>query len=147
MLKAFVLAGSVALQFFAAAPAAACPGPHAETYMLWFRQPVLLPGEVAIEIDLSDFVQNVQRRGRQLPKYKVKRVLVGAYEGATIEVQRRGTSCSREAAPGMFEQLVLVGTITQTASGGLRLVPRYMAYDDPIRIEAGRSLNEGKERN
>lgn len=146
-MKTVLLVTAAALQFLSAAPAAACPGPHAEKYLLWFRQPTLLAGEVAIEIDLSDFKQNIKRRELQLPSYKVKRVVSGAYEGETIEVQRSGSTCEREAASGIFDQLILVGTITQTASGALRLVPRYMSYDDPIRFEAGRSLDEYRNRN
>jgi hypothetical protein len=102
---------------------------------------------VAIEIDIHDFAENQKARDVRLPKYKVKRVLSGAYDGATIEVQRMANSCEREGATGSSNQLVLVGTMTKTQSGGLRLMPRYMDYDDPIRIEADRSLNEAKGRN
>ena len=145
--KASLLAGLGALQLLATAPALACPGPHAEKYLVWFRQPALLPGEVAIEIDIHDFVENQKTRDLRLPKFKVKRVLRGAYDGATIEVQRMASSCEREGATGSFNQLVLVGTIAKTEYGQLRLMPRYMEYGDPIRIEADRSLDEAKGRN
>lgn len=147
MAKASLMAALGALQFLAAAPALACPGPHAEKSLVWLRQPALLPGEVAIEIDIYDFVKNQEERDLRFPEYKVKRVLIGAYDGATIEVQRNSGSCEREVAPGTSDQLVLVGTLTKTQLGGQRLIPRYMNYDDPIWIETNRSSNQNKDRN
>lgn len=147
MTKATLIAAVVALQFLTTAPALACPGPHAEKYLLWFRQPALLSGEVAVEIDIKDFAENQKGRDFRFPKYKIKRVLAGAYDGATIEVQRNSGSCEREGAFGTSNQLVLVGTLIKTKLGTLQLIPRYMNYDDPIRIEANRSLNKVEDRN
>jgi len=145
--KAKLIAALGVLQFLATGPALAYPGPHAEQYLVWFRQPALLSGEVAVEIDIKDFAENQKDRDLRFPKYKIKRVLAGAYDGATIEVQRNSGSCEREGASGSSNQLVLVGTLTKTQLGTLRLIPRYMNYDDPIRIEADRSLNKVKDRN
>lgn len=136
MTKATLIAALGALQLLATAPALACPGPHAEKYLVWFRQPALLLGEVAVEIDIKDFVENQKDRDFRFPKYKIKRVLAGAYDGATIEVQRNSGSCERELASGTSSQWVLVGTLTKTQLGTLRLIPRYMNARDPIRMEA-----------
>ena len=121
-----------------AAPAAACPGPSAEKFLVWYGLPELMPGEVAIEIDMKDVLDNYSASIAEQPTFKVKRVLVGKFDGSNVHVQTNGSSCSRDFAVGASDQMVLVGHLREVAGAEPRLVARYMSFDDPIRIEAER---------
>jgi len=134
--KALVLITLSTISVLVAAPAAACRGPSAEKFLIWYRLPDILPGEVAIEIDARDFVENLKRRDYKNPEYRIKRVLVGVVDGESIRVQSDTSSCSRENAAGVAERLVLVGRLRETPDALPVLIPRYMSYDDPIRAEA-----------
>jgi hypothetical protein len=138
--KAASLIALGAISVLCAAPAAACPGPFAERYLVWFELPDLLPGEVAIEIDMRDFAENRFGRSYDNPEYKIKRILVGVFHGDHIRVQAGASSCNREVATGTAERLFLIGRLREIPGGEPVLNPRYMNYNDPIRIEAARTV-------
>lgn len=141
MIRTSLVAALSALAHIATAPALACPGPFAESYLIWFDQPALQPREIALEIEMKDFVDSKQTRDRNLPVYKIARVLAGAYPDQTIEVKRGGSNCQHEIAAGSTTRLVLVGRLVKTIDGRPLLLPRYMPYADPIRIEGRRALD------
>ena len=134
MTKAAFLLALGAIAILAATPAAACRDPSNERYLFWYGLPDLLPGEVAIEIDRAPLRQNF--RSIYSGRYRVARVLVGAVEGETIRVQTETNTCARVLAAGSFQRLVLVGRLREAPGGEPPLLPRYMEYDDPIRIAA-----------
>lgn len=121
---------------FGAAPAMACRAPSSERYLLWFERPTLLPGEVAIELDMEDFFSNRKPRDWRLSHYKMESGFAAALDEATIEVRREMDTCEREIATGETEKLFVVGVLTRNPQGALQLIPRYMKYDNPIRVRA-----------
>ena len=124
-------------------PAWACPGPHAEKYLIWFDLPETRPGEIALEIDTRDYVEKQQRQDSKEPVFKVKSVLTGTYDEGAIVVRGSGNNCVHEAAAGTATRLVIVGELLVLPSGERQLIPRYMSYDDPIRVAAAaRSVGE-----
>jgi len=130
------LSGILGLAVATAMPAFACPGPSAESYMVWYGVPELLPGEVAIEIDIKDAVENRDKRERHNPSFKVKRVLAGAYGDNVVRVARASGGCHHDLAGGAATQLVLVGHVRGFQGVKPVLVARYMKYGDPIHVAA-----------
>lgn len=109
--------------------------------MLWPAMPRLEPGETAVEIDLRDFAANPNDRGYPIETYKVARIVVGQGVSEHIRVKPAGGTCNQTAAVNVMEHLYLVGRLRDEPDGPV-LVPRYMPYSDPIRIEAERLLQQ-----
>lgn len=124
-------------------PAWACPGQFAEQYLIWFDLPEMRPGEVALEIDIRNYIEKRDSQDPKAPVFKVKSVLVGSYNDDTIVVSRSGSSCEHDAAAGIATRLVIVGELQDLPSGERQLIPRYMPHHDPIRVAAAaRSIRE-----
>jgi hypothetical protein len=140
--RSVLLLAPCAIGILVAAPAAACGAAYAESYLLWYGLPDLLPGEVAIEIDVRDFAENHGGPDYSHPEYKVKRVIVGSFDGERIRVQPSYSTCAREAAAGFFRRLILVGRLGEGPGGEPLLIARYMPYDNPLRAEAERLYRE-----
>ena len=124
------------------APAMACRAPPSERYLLWFERPTLLPGEVAIELDWKDFLSDPKSRDWRLSRYKMEPEFAAALDETTIEVRREMDTCEREIASGVVHKLFVVGVITRNPEVALQLIPRYMKYDDPIRVRAYEALHQ-----
>lgn len=125
-----------------AAPATACLGPFSERYLIWYEQPRLLPGEVAIELDVEDLISTYKSRDLRLPRYKMQPPFAAVLHEATIEVRRESDTCEREFASGSARKMFLVGVLTRNQRGSFQLLPRYMSYRDPIRERASQALTE-----
>jgi hypothetical protein len=110
--------------------------------MVWYGVPDLLPGEVAIEIDIKDAFENRGKRDRHNPSFKVKRVLAGAYDGSVVRVSGSSGDCHHEFAGGAATQLVLVGRLQAFQGEKPVLVARYMKYGDPIHLAAQREARK-----
>lgn len=141
MARITVFAMLISVAILAAGPAMACRGQFSEQYLIWYDLPDLLPGEIAVEIDAKDVAETLGQDNRN-DAFKVKRVLAGAFEGATISYRPNGSSCARFAAGGASDRLILVGRLERSADGSPVLIPRYMPYTHPIREEAERKAAE-----
>lgn len=131
------ITGIAVIAALIASPAEACRVASSAQYLLWFALPSLQPGEVAIEIDLKDFVANPADRGFPIATYKVKRVRAGPDIGQHVRVQNDGSTCSHLVGEGASDHFILVGQLRETPNGAV-LIPRYMPHGDPIHVAAQR---------